>query len=52
MLKIISLLIVLHSTRNNNILVCVCVYIYIYIYGEMVDFGESDKSIRISGKVD
>ena len=26
-------------------------YIYIYIYGEMVYFGESDKMIKISGKV-
>ena len=25
---------------------------YIYICGEMVDFGESDKMIIISGKVD
>ena len=23
---------------------------YIYVYGEMVDFGESDKIIKISGK--
>ena len=23
-----------------------------YIYGEMVDFGESDKMVKISGKVD
>ena len=29
-----------------------CVYIYIYIYIEMVDFGESDKMIKIRGKVD
>ena len=28
------------------------VYIYIYIYGEMVDFGKSDKMIKISGKLD
>ena len=27
-------------------------YIYIYIYGEMIDFGESDKMIKISEKVD
>ena len=27
-------------------------YVYIYICGEMVDFGESDKMIKISGKVD
>ena len=27
-------------------------YIYIYIYGEMVDFGNSDKMIKVSGKVD
>ena len=26
--------------------------LYIYIYGDMVDFGESDKMIKISGKVD
>ena len=27
-------------------------YIYLYVYkGEMVDFGESDKMIKISGKV-
>ena len=34
--------------------VCVCVYIYIYthIHGEMVDFGETDKMIKISGKMD
>ena len=25
------------------------IYIYIYIYGEMVDFGEADKMIKISG---
>ena len=31
-----------------HICVCVCVY----IYGEMVDFGKSDKMIKISGKVD
>ena len=34
---------------------CACVnvvYIYIYIYGEMVDFGKSDKMIKISTKVD
>ena len=29
-----------------------CIYIYIYIYGEMLDFSESDKMIKISGKVD
>ena len=28
------------------------VYIYIYIYSEMVDFGESDNMIKISGKMD
>ena len=28
------------------------VYIYIYIYGEMVDCGESDKMIKINGKMD
>ena len=28
------------------------IYIYIYIYTEMVDFGESGKMIKISGKVD
>ena len=28
------------------------IYIYIYIYGEMVHFGESDKMIKISGKMD
>ena len=27
-------------------------YIYIYIYGEMADFGESDKMIRIRKRVD
>ena len=37
--------------------VCVCVwggglYIYICIFGERVDFGESDKIIKISGKMD
>ena len=26
-------------------------YIYIYIYGEIVDFGKSDKIMKISGKV-
>ena len=26
--------------------------IYIYIFGEMVDFGKSDKMIKIHGKVD
>ena len=33
---------------------CVCVlnYIYIYIYGETIDMGESDKMIRIRGKVE
>ena len=25
---------------------------HIYIYGEIVDFGESDKMIKISGRVD
>ena len=29
-----------------------CLYINVYIYGEMVDFRESDKMIKISGKVD
>ena len=28
------------------------IYIYIYIYRESVDFGESDKIVKISGKVD
>ena len=36
--------------------VCVCVYIYIYIYiyiySKMVDYGESDKMMKIIGKVD
>ena len=27
-------------------------YIYMYIYGEMVDFGKSDKMIKINRKVD
>ena len=27
------------------------IYIYLSIYGEMVGFGESDKMIKISGKV-
>ena len=31
---------------------CANTYIYIYIYGEMVGFGESDKMIKVSGKVD
>ena len=26
--------------------------IYLKIYGEMVDFGESDKMIKVSGKMD
>ena len=30
----------------------VYIYIYIYIYDEMVDFGESDKMIKIRGKRD
>ena len=28
------------------------IYIYIYIYIEMVDFGTSDKMIKVSEKVD
>ena len=28
------------------------IYICICIYGEMVDFGESNKIIKISGKMD
>ena len=28
------------------------IYIYIYIYGEMGDFSEPDKMIKISGKGD
>ena len=28
------------------------IYIYIYIYEEMVDFGESDKMLKISGNTD
>ena len=38
--------------------VCVCIYIYIHTYflerereREMVDFGKSDKMIKISGKM-
>ena len=27
-------------------------YIYIYIYSEMVDFGQSDKMIKINEKMD
>ena len=38
------------------IYMCVCVYIYIYIYilreRVMVDFGESDNLIKISGQAD
>ena len=32
--------------------VCVCVCEYIYICGELVDFGQSEKMIKISGHVD
>ena len=28
------------------------IYIYIYIYGEMECFGESDKMIKLSRKID
>ena len=28
------------------------IYIYIYIYVEMIDCGESDKMMKISGKMD
>ena len=28
------------------------IYIYIYIYSRMVDVGESDKMMKISGKMD
>ena len=34
--------------------VCTCIYMsmYIYMYIKMVDFGESDKMIKIRRKVD
>ena len=28
------------------------IYIYIYEYGDIINFGKSDKMIKISGKVD
>ena len=31
---------------------CIYIYIYIYVCVEMVDCGEYDKKIKISGKMD
>ena len=36
----------------NNDTWRISLYIYIYIYGETVDFGESDRMIKISEKED
>ena len=45
-----------NSLLDIDLSVCLSVslslYIYIYIYGEMVDLGEFDKIMKISGKVD
>ena len=50
----------MHANKHTHTHTCVHMhtrththtYIYIYIYGEMVDFVESDKEVKISGKVD
>ena len=41
-----------HTDTHTHTHTHTYIYIYIYIFGEMVDFGESDKMIKISGKMD
>ena len=37
---------------NKHINTPIYIYIYIYVYQKIVDFGKSDKIIKISRKVD